>query len=150
MRIVIRILEGLKHRANKRTDWEAFQARLRKRWALTAMYAFTTMAGIWAFAFPSQAVLTALQTGLTILWASFLFFGSMACLIGRLRDRLGGELVGIPLVSASCIIFAFALFGYGSSAASISIGFVFFGLGIGILDRWTHIRKLLRASDGSR
>lgn len=112
------------------------------------MYAFFFAAGVWAFVYPSQTVLTALQLGLTYLWASFLFLGALLCLAGRLRGRVGGELVGIPLLSSSCVIFAVALFGFATTAAGFSFGCIFFGVGIGLLDRWTYLRKLLKTPVG--
>lgn len=119
------------------------KGRSRKRWALVIMYFLMFLAGIWAMAVPSQAVVAALRAA-TWIWASFLLLGGFFCFVGRLRDRLGGELVGIPLLSSSCMIFALALFIFASSAAAISIGFIFTALGVGILDRWAYIRKLLR------
>jgi hypothetical protein len=119
--------------------------RKHRRWALTGMYFFFLTAGTLAFVFPSQAILTALQAGLTYLWASFLFLGSLLSFVARLRGRVGGELIGIPLLSASNVIFALALWGFAENSAGYAFGCIFFGLGIGILDRWTYVRRLVKA-----
>lgn len=108
------------------------------------MYGFYLIAGLWAIWLPSQAILTALQAGLTYLWCGFMALGGGLSLYGSLRGQLSGELIGIPLLSASNMIFAFAIFGYTSSPTAFSVGYVFLGVGLGLFDRWAEIRVLLK------
>lgn len=106
------------------------------------MYLFFTVAGIFAFFFPAQAILDPLQGSLVYAWAGFLTAGGALSLISPARNTWSGELLGLPLLATSNVVFGLALLGYGKTAAAIAIGLVFVGFGFGLLGRWFDIRRL--------
>lgn len=112
------------------------------RAAYSTMYLFFTLAGILAFFFPAQAILDAVQSSLVYAWAAFLTAGGGLSLISPTRNTWFGELLGLPLLSTSNVVFGLSLLGYGKTAAAIAIGLVFLGFGFGLLGRWFDIRRL--------
>lgn len=109
-------------------------------------YALFVVAGIFAFLFPTQAILNALQISLAYAWSGFLFSGGLICMAATLRRSWAGERVGIPLIVASNIIFAIALMFFGQSLASTSVGFLCMGLALDLISRWLDLRKLVQIS----
>jgi hypothetical protein len=112
----------------------------------TLMYILFTIAGIFAFIYPTQVIMSAVQISLAYLWAGFLVAGGLSSGYGSLRGRLAGETIGIPLLAASSAIFGGALFGYGQTSASFSIGCVFWGLAFGLGARWLDVKNLVKIS----
>jgi len=117
------------------------------RAAYLLTYLFFFVAGIFAFFYPAQAILDALKSSLTYAWAGFLTVGGGLAMWSPLRNTWSGELIGLPLLSASHMIFGLALLGFGKTAAAIAVGLVFCGIGSGFIGRWLEIRgkaKMLR------
>lgn len=123
------------------------------RMAYFTMYLFFAVAGVFAFFFPSQAIQDATQSSFVYLWAGFLLSGGAFSLQSPLCNSWRGELLGLPLLSASNMIFGVALLGYGKTAAALAIGLVFCGIGFGFVGRWMEIRGKARIArevgDGS-
>lgn len=117
------------------------------RYLRTLMYLFFLIAGVFAMAYPTQVILTALQASLAYVWSGFLIAGGLASSLGSLRGRISGEIIGNPLLAASNAIFGGALFGYGQSAASIAIGCIFWGISFGLGARWFDVRVLAKISE---
>lgn len=123
--------------------------RIKLRWAYFLMYAFFLVAGVFAYIYPTQVILNALQSSLTYVWASFLTVGGLLSFGGIIQDSLVGEAIGNPLLSSSNAIFGMALFFYGSSSASAAIGCIFCGVAFGLLPRWFEVLEFLRISKES-
>jgi|GEM_PF-6028725 len=112
-----------------------------QRWVYGINYALFSVAGVFAFFFPSQALENALQSFLVFVWAGFLVAGGLASLYSPLRNTWKGEMVGLPLLITSSWIFGIALLGYATTPAAFAIAYIFCGIGCGFLGRWLDIRR---------
>lgn len=112
------------------------------------MYLFFLVAGVFAMIYPAQVILRPLELGLAYLWAGFLVLGGLLSSFGSLRGKIGGEIIGNPLLAASNAIFGGALLGFGSTAASLAIGFLFWGFAVGLTIRWMDVKDLAKISQG--
>lgn len=112
-------------------------------WAVA--YLFFLLAGIVAFYSPSQVIAEPLVETFVYGWASFLTLGGGLCLGGKLNNSWAGEIIGLPLLSASSFIFGVLLLVRGgSSSAAIAIGGIFCGVATAFVGRWIEIRKLAK------
>jgi len=127
-----------------------WRQRIRLKWPYILMYSFYVVAGVLAFIYPTRAILDALQIYLAYLWSSFLFFGSALSLYGSLRDRISGEIVGLPLLATANAIFGTALLAYGVSPAAYAIGLIFWGVGFGLVGRWFEMKAILKIAREAR
>jgi hypothetical protein len=118
------------------------------RWTWCVAYLFFLLAGLVAFFSPSQVLVTVLLKTLVYGWAGFLCVGGMFCFYGRLRNTWSGEIVGLPLLSTSNLIFSVLLFSRATSPATIAIGGIFFGMAIALSARWVEVWKVSKINQG--
>lgn len=117
------------------------------RYFRSAMYLFFSVAGVLAMIWPAQVILTVFQIGLVYTWAGFLLIGGASSLFGTLKKTWAGELVGLPLLAVSNLIFGIALMSFGQTSASWAIGWVFVGVSCGLGARWLDLRSLVKISE---
>lgn len=122
----------------------------KNRAAYAGMYLLLLVAGVFFLFYPSQVILNSLQTGLVLLWSIFMITGGASSLFGVLRNRWHGEVIGLPLLSASNSIFAIALFAYAHTAPPYGFGLIFMAFSFGLLARWRELRKLVKLAEGAR
>ncbi len=127
-----------------------FRRRIVEAWPYLGMYLFYLIAGILVTLYPSQVILSAMQSGIAYMWSSFLIVGSLSSLYGILRDTWTGEIVGIPLVGSANAIFGIALIGYGTTTVADGIGCIFLGISFGLVGRWDDKRKVAKISQQER
>jgi hypothetical protein len=109
-------------------------------------YLFFLLSGILAFFSPSKLIESTLVEALVYAWAFFLVAGGALCLGGKARNNWGGEIIGLPLLSAACSIFGVVIFVRGTSSAAIAVGGIFCGFTVVFLGRWLEVRKLAKVN----
>jgi hypothetical protein len=113
-------------------------------WAVA--YAFFTLAGVLAFFTPSQLILDALVSTLVYSWSAFLLVGAALSLGGKAANSWVGEIIGLPLLATSNVIFGITLCWKGANTFSYAIGGIFVGFGVVCLGRWIELRSVARAN----
>lgn len=111
-------------------------------------YLFFLLAGIVAFFAPSQILVGTLIKVLVYGWAGFLTVGGGLCFGGKLRGNWAGEIIGLPLLSVSNVVFGLLLFSRAASPAAIAIGGMFIGVATALFGRWIELRKLAKDNQG--
>ncbi|MEV6693359.1 hypothetical protein AB0M35_18005 [Micromonospora sp. NPDC051196] len=108
-----------------------------RRWSRVAGYTMMASAGIGAAAYPTPSVQAA--TGpLVYLWATFLAVGGALAAFGAATDRWIGELLGLPLLSASFGAYAVVL-ASTVSMASVVAALALGGFGLLLWGRWRDV-----------
>lgn len=119
---------------------------------IVVMHLLFTAAGAACFFAPSRAVAGQVTPWMTIVWASFFFVGGLLCLLGALSGSMWwGELLGLPLISASSLIYGSALLiSYGDPSrrdgAYLFVGLLLCAQGLSLGERWVTRWRLLRVS----
>lgn len=115
------------------------------------MYAFFTAAGLVCLFAPSRAVAGQVAPWMTLVWASFFLVGGTLCLLGALTKRWAGELLGLPLIAASALIYGAALlFSYSDpmrrDGAYLFIGALLVAQSCSIVERWVTKWRLMQVA----
>lgn len=115
------------------------------RWLRAATYVVIMTGGAWAFAWPS-ANLVGYGSGLVaIAYATAMFLGGAACLIGAATDRWMGELIGLPLVvPASAGLTVVLAVTIGDSLGRGTVAIVALTCTMLLADRWRGVIKVER------
>lgn len=119
---------------------------------IVVMHVLFTGAGVACFFAPSRAVAGQVSGWMTVVWAGFFFVGGLLCLFGALFGSMWwGELLGLPLISASSLIYGSALLITYSDPTRRDGAYLFVGLllcaqGLSLGERWVTRWRLLRVS----
>jgi hypothetical protein len=121
--------------------------------ALGIGYTGLTVAGAWFIAEPSQLLQSGMGTAVYV-WAFFLAFGGMFCLVGTLTKIWLGEFAGLVLLWFGNFAWGVVLVGAattpGASSASAKYGIVLASLAMcGFAYRWGEIREKVSSAAGT-
>lgn len=115
------------------------------RWIMGVAYLSFTTAGVFSFMNPSNLLVNAgLAQYARYVWAGFLLFGGLLCLVTTVTDLWLGEYLGLILLTTTFITYALAtavvlLFGTGYNPGLAT----FLGLSIGwsglAIVRWQQV-----------
>lgn len=121
------------------------------RLLILLMYLFFTAAGFACLFAPSRAVAGQVAPWMTLVWASFFLVGGGLCLAGALAERWAGELLGLPLIAASALIYGSALLiSYSDpmrrDGAYLFVGALLVAQSLSIVERWVTKWRLFRVA----
>lgn len=118
----------------------------RSRWWRIGGFFLVVAAGVASFWAPSD-VLREQGTPVFLVACSVLWLiGGVMCLVSAIRDRLVGEMLGIPLIGSALGIFAVALWAQGqaSDGKTWLYAFIMAAFGAFLGDRWSECKALDR------
>lgn len=119
--------------------------------ALGLGYAGLTGAGVWFITEPSQLLQTGMGTTVYI-WAVFLVFGGVLCLVGTMTKLWIGEFTGLILLFFGNLAWASVLAGASvtsGNTTSAKYGIVLVSLAMcAFAYRWGQIREKVRTAAG--
>jgi hypothetical protein len=118
---------------------------------LLLMYLFFTAAGLACMFAPSRAVAGQVAPWMTLVWAGFFLVGGIFCFVGAVGQRWAGELLGLPLIAASALIYGSALLiSYSDPSrrdgAYLFVGALLVAQALSIVERWVTKLRLFRVA----
>jgi hypothetical protein len=88
----------------------------------------------------SSAVRAQTGSGWGYVWAAMIALGGLSALYGAVRDHWTGELVGLPLLGFSCLVYSVSvLLASGGRDASLAPGLLLLGVSMWIAARWALV-----------
>lgn len=116
---------------------------------ILSMYILFSGAGVASLMFPSRAVSSNVNPAFTYVWAAFFLVGGLTCLAGVLTHSWWGEMIGLPLIASSSLLYGTAvLIQYSDPSrrdgAYLFVGSLLVAQSISLAERWVTRMRLVR------
>lgn len=112
------------------------------------MYILLTVAGVLVLVAPTLTVADSLATLLAHIWAYFFILGGTFSTYGLIRGVLWGEALGLPMASASTLMYGIIIterfVSDESGLGALIIGMLFIAYAFGLVGRWIEVMHILR------